>query len=87
MISKKIPRTADRYIIYPGMPVFICYPYSIPKAIPKTIHHVEEGNYCIFNENRYLDNDHWEDGNTEHTSIIFFNKKKCIQFALNIINK
>lgn len=90
MISKRLPRTADNHIIYPGKSVFLCYPYSIPKAIPKTVHHIEgdDGHFsksnhywCAFNENRYFDNDHWEDGNLEHVSIVFANKKKCLRVA------
>lgn len=91
MISKdRLPRTADNHIIYPGMPIFICSPYSIEKAIPKTIHHVEGDNgqssesnqyWCVFNEDRYFNYEYWEDGNMEHVSIIFADKEECLKVA------
>ena len=83
----RLPLTADGNIIYPGMPVFVCSPYSIEKAISKTVHHVEseDGKYstsnnywCVMNEDRVYNDEYWDDGNTVHVSRVFVNKESCL---------
>jgi hypothetical protein len=84
MIDFKIPQTADGQIIYPGMPVFICEPYSIEKFSKATVYCViEESNhyYCVLKENRFIVNEHWDDGNTEHVSRVFADCQECLKLT------
>jgi hypothetical protein len=82
MTDSRIPQTADGQIIYPGMPVFICEPYSIEKFSKATVYCVIGENnqyYCILEENRYFDGEHWNDGNTEHVSRVFADCQECLK--------
>jgi hypothetical protein len=77
----KIPQTGDGQIIYPGMPVFICEPYSIEKLSKATVYCVIGENnqyYCILEENRCFDGEYWDDGNTEHVSRVFADCQQCL---------
>lgn len=77
----KIPKTADGKIIFPGMKVFICSPYSNKKTYPATIHHVEIGNECFLIENQYFNGEWWEDGNTENASNLYESESECLKNA------
>ncbi len=87
-IYLKVPKTADGFPIYPGMPVFICSPYSTKKSYKATIYNVGYGEasvnndyFCVLVENRYFDGEYWNDGNTEHVSKIFADETECLRFA------
>ena len=83
MIDSKIPQTADGQIIYPGMPVFICEPYSIEQFSKATVYSVigdDNQYYCILEGNRFLIDGYWDDGNTEHVSRVFADCQECLKF-------
>jgi hypothetical protein len=82
MTDSKIPQTADGQIIYPGMSVFICQPYSKEKFSKATVYCVigsDNQYYCILEENRYFDGEYWDDGNTEHTCRVFADCQECLK--------
>lgn len=81
-----LPTTADGHPLYPGMPVYICVPFSTNKYYTDIIHSFEKddesGEHFIILKGRRFFNEYcrlWEEGNTEHTSRIFFEKEKCLQ--------
>lgn len=89
---EKVPRTADGHIIYPGMPVFIEYAYTVEKVKPATIYCVEgddgvasEQNryFCVLSENRWFDEsrDRWDNGNTEHVNRVYASEAECLRVA------
>jgi hypothetical protein len=83
MTDSKIPQTADGQIIYPGMSVFICKPYSEEKFRIATVYCVigeDNQYYCVLKEDRYFDGEHWNDGNTEHTCRVFADCQECLKY-------
>ena len=81
MTDSKIPQTADGQIIYPGMPGFICEPYSIEEFRKATIYCVlRHGNHycCVLDEDRYFDGEYWNDGNTEALNRVFADRDQCL---------
>jgi hypothetical protein len=91
VIDPKIPQTADGHIIYPGMVVFICDPYSIEKAHKDTVYcvlaHSENNYFCVLEGERYFDGEYWNDGNLEHTSRVFSNYQRCLIAAHELKNR
>ena len=82
----KLPTTADGHLLYPGMPVYICVPFSINKYYKETVHSFEiddesGGCFVSMKGRRWFNEDcgHWDEGNIEHVSKVFFEKEKCLQ--------
>lgn len=84
-----LPTTADGYPLYPGMPIYVCVPFSTNKYYTDIIHSFEKdksGECFVILEGSRFFNEYcrlWEEGNTEHTSRIFFEKEKCLQECEN----
>ena len=92
--NSKIPKTGDGYIIYPGMPVYICKPFSINMYSEDTIYCVEKdvdsGEFFVVLEGSRFFNEGcglWDEGNTSHVSSVFFEKEKCLQEYVRKKNK
>lgn len=91
-MDDKIPKTKDGHIIYPNMPVYICRPYTTVQIEKATVYCVladdwvgsTTGYYCVLVERRYYNGEYWEDGNTESTSVLFFNEAECLKEAKEI---
>lgn len=79
----KTPRTADGHPVYPGMKVYVMSPFSIEKLHEATIYCVLSGEtknvpyWCVLEENRYFDGEHWDDGNTESINWVFADEQAC----------
>jgi hypothetical protein len=88
ILSKYVPCTADGHVIYPGMVVFVCSPYSTVKSHKVTIYSVGDGessegnNYsCVISENRYYNGEYWEEGNTESVCVMYADETECLRVA------